>query len=114
MKVLRAERWMRRNHGERPRRRAEISEGEYRVQTGNGARLLDVDRPDPSMSVWRSQDDRVQHAGQHDVADVAPATFEKARIFFAAKTIADELHAGSGIAGRLTRGRGAGGRRTGC
>ena len=35
----------------------------------------------------------MQHARQHDVADVLSTAFEKPGIFLASKAVADELHA---------------------
>jgi hypothetical protein len=61
------------------------------------ARPRGVHTPDARVRVRAPHERDVQHAGQGDVGDVAPAAGEEAGIFLAKVTVADELHARSPV-----------------
>ena len=85
---------VRRHHGERPRRRGRDRRSVTTSTTPGCARARAASTR--RMRAWacglrRSTD--VEHAGQGDVAHVAPAPGEQARVLLAQMPVADELHA---------------------
>ena len=86
---------VRRHHGERTRRGAEIAERDHVRDSGMRAGARGVHAMDARMGVRAAQEHDVQHAGQGDVAHVAPAPGEQPRVFLAQMPVPDELHAGS-------------------
>jgi hypothetical protein len=86
---------VRRHDRERARGLAEIGERHHAGDAGCFQRALGVDRDDARVGVRAAHDGRVQHAGQRDVADVAPLALHEPRVFLAQEPVADELHAGS-------------------
>jgi hypothetical protein len=106
--VLAGERRVRRHDRQRARRLTEIGERHHADHAGSLQRAGGVDRDDTGVGVRATDDGGVQHAGQRDVADVAPAALHETRILLAEEPVADELH-------RIARPcRGAGGRTSGC
>ncbi len=86
---------VRRHHGERAGRGAEIVERDHVDDSRMLAGARGVHAKDARMRVRAAQEHDVQHAGQGDVAHVAPAPGEQPRVFLAQIPVADELHAGS-------------------
>jgi hypothetical protein len=74
---------------------AEIGERHHAGHAGHLQRARGVDAHDARVSVRAAHDRGVQHAGKHDVPDVAAAALDEPRVFFAEEAIADEFHAGS-------------------
>src|SRR5690606_20874196 len=60
--------------------------GNDAVECGGGA---GVDRRDPGVRNRAAQDGHVQHAGQHDVVDIAAGAAEEPLVFDSANRVAD-------------------------
>ena len=93
--IVAAKLGVRRHHGEGPRRGAEIAERDHVRDSGMRAGARGVHAMDARMGVRAAQEHDVQHAGQGDVAHVAPAPGEQPRVFLAQIPVPHELHAGS-------------------
>ena len=92
VEVLAAQPRVRRHDGQRARGVAEVDVGHH---AGDARRLqgaLGVDGDDTGVGVGAAHDGRVQHAGERDVPDVAPAALDEARVLLAEEPVADELH----------------------
>src|SRR3989442_1123531 len=74
---------------------AGVGERPHAGHAGSLERARDVDPDDARVGVRAADDGGVQHAGERNVADVAPAALDEPRVFLAEEPVPDELHAGS-------------------
>ena len=87
---------MRRHDRERARGElAEVGERHHAGHAGSLERARGVDLKNSRVGVRAADDGGVQHAGQRDVADVAPVALDEPRVLLAQEAITDELHGGS-------------------
>ena len=70
----------RETHRDRLCQRRHIREGHHGGDAGRAARSLGMDACDARMGVRTAHDHGVQHAGEHHIGHVAPATGEQAQI----------------------------------
>ena len=77
--------------GHRPDVLQRLGAGEDADHAGQRPRGARVDRADAGVGVRAAQHGGVQHAGHHDVADVARASGQQLRVFLAGGRLADVL-----------------------
>jgi hypothetical protein len=90
-----------RHPGHRERRlEVEVVAREHAVDAGERLRALGVDRDDPGVRLRGAHDRHVEHPGEDDVVDVAPAPGDHPGVLLAAQRLADPLAARRLLPGR--------------